>query len=282
MTLLLDGKTVAEKILHTIQHQVPLAPKTPRLAIFLVGHHPPSEAYVRGKSAACRRTGIALDLLRFPSTVSERDLLEAIDQRNRDPETDAILVQLPLPPHLSVERVTYAIDPTKDVDGFHPVNLGKLLSGDPSGFTPCTPKGVLALLAAYGIDPSGQRAVIVGRSAIVGKPLAALLMQKRKGANATVTIAHSGSERLFEITRSADILIAALGRPRFITADAVRPGATVIDVGITRLPTGALVGDVDFGAVAPIASAITPVPGGIGPMTVAMLLENTLQSARGS
>jgi methylenetetrahydrofolate dehydrogenase (NADP+)/methenyltetrahydrofolate cyclohydrolase len=229
------------------------------------------------KKKACTQIGIHSIVEEFAADTNQEVLLQAIDGLNNDPRIDGILVQLPLPSHMDTLAVTRSILPKKDVDGFHPVNLGKLLLGEEDGFPPCTPKGIQLLLEETA-PIEGKHVVIVGRSNIVGKPLAALLVQKKKGANATVTLAHSQSEHLAQITRSADILVAAIGQPRFIRKEMVRPGAIVIDVGINRVEDR-LVGDVDFDAVAPIASRITPVPGGVGPMTIAMLMQNTVEGA---
>ncbi len=279
---LIDGKKIASEILDSILHRVEKFPRKIGLAFLLVGENPASLAYVRMKKKACARIGINSIVKEYRSDTSQSELLREIQLLNNDPEIDGILVQLPLPPHFDTLAVTRSILPEKDVDGFHPVNVGKLLLGEEDGFIPCTPHGVQVLLA-HTLPIAGKHVVIVGRSNIVGKPLASLLVQKKKGANATVTLAHSQSENLTEITRSADILIAAIGQPHFIKKEMVRPGSVVIDVGINRVQneTGEakLVGDVDFDAVAPIASWITPVPGGVGPMTIAMLMQNTLESA---
>ncbi len=253
-----------------------MAGRKPGLAFLLVGENPASQSYVRSKKKACAETGIASTLLEFPSSIAESDLVAQIEQLNRDVLVDGILVQLPLPSHIDEKRIMLAIDPEKDVDGFHPLNVGKMLLGDDSGFLPCTPHGIKALLEKSRIPVSGKHVVVIGRSNIVGKPLAAILMQKKPGCNATVTICHSHSERLNEIASSADILIAAIGIPSFIGPGMVKRGAVVIDVGINRID-GKIVGDVDFEKVLPLASHITPVPGGVGPMTIAMLLQNTLR-----
>lgn len=276
--MLLDGKKLALSIQSDIASQVSKLSRKPGLAVLLVGNHPASQVYVKAKMKACHSVGILSQTLELPSGIAESDLLKQIDLLNRDPAVDGILVQLPLPQHIDETRVIAAISPEKDVDGFHPINVGKMLLGLEGGFLPCTPRGIQVLLEENRIETKGKHVVILGRSNIVGKPLAALLVQKKQGANATVTIAHSYSEHLPQLARSADILIAALGKPHFVTPDFVKPGATVIDVGIHRLPDGRLTGDVDFENVSKVAKHITPVPGGIGPMTIAMLLKNTLLS----
>lgn len=279
MTILIDGKKIAAQILAEIKQKISqLKGRKPHLAFILVGTLAPSQIYVRSKEKACSSTGIASTLIDLPSDIAQAELLRHIEQLNQDPQVDGILVQLPLPPHIDEKAVILTIDPEKDVDGFHPINVGKLLLGEESGFLPCTPNGIKALLVHYRIPVEGKHVVIIGRSNIVGKPLAAILMQKKTHCNATVTVAHSHSENLAEIIRSADILVAAIGRPRFIQKEMVRPQAAVIDVGINRLPDGKIVGDIDFSSVSQIASHITPVPGGVGPMTIAMLLQNTFLS----
>ncbi len=254
----------------------------PGLNLLLVGDDPASEVYVRFKAKDCAAVGIASTIKRLPATASQADVTAIVEAWNADPAVHGILVQMPLPPHLDEIAVIRAIDPLKDVDGFHPTNVGQLMIGV-EGFVPCTPLGVLEMLKRANIDPSGAHAVVVGRSNIVGKPLAMLLAQKRPQGNATVTICHTGTRNLAEITSTADILIAAVGRAGMITPQHVRRDAVVIDVGINRVPradgTSALVGDVDFAAVEPLVRAITPVPGGVGPMTRAMLLRNTVWSA---
>ena len=255
---------------------------TPGLAVVLVGEDPASQVYVRNKDKACAQLALFSRVVKLPETATKHEVLAAVDELNADARIHGILVQLPLPAALrGVEReITDRIDPKKDVDGFHPVNVGRLVSGEP-GLIPCTPHGVLKMLQMAGIEMDGKRAVVVGRSNIVGKPMASLLLAQ----NATVTICHSHTRDLPAVTREADILVAAVGRPKFITADMVKPGATVIDVGINRLPPdadhprGKLVGDVDFEAVSEVAGAITPVPGGVGLLTVAMLMENVVTAA---
>jgi methylenetetrahydrofolate dehydrogenase (NADP+)/methenyltetrahydrofolate cyclohydrolase len=285
--VLLDGKQLAKEIQTEIAERVAgfkqQSGVTPCLAAVLVGSDPASEVYVRNKQRACERVGMESRLFRLESQITEEALLELVSQLNCNSEVHGILVQLPLPSAIRTQRVLDAVHPSKDVDAFHPENVGLLSQGRPR-FLPCTPHGVMQILHRSGIRVSGEHAVVVGRSEIVGKPLAMLLMQKSSAmgpdaANATVTVCHSRSRNLREITRAADILIAAIGQPRFITAEMVKPGAAVIDVGVNRVAEG-LVGDVDFEAVRQIAGHITPVPGGVGPLTVTMLLENTLQAAR--
>lgn len=277
--ILLEGKPVAKKIENEIARAVEgCAERKPGLAFLIVGDNPASRTYVQMKKKRCAEVGIQSHDYEFPQSTPQKTLIEKIELLNHAEEIDGILVQLPLPDHIDPFAVISAIAPHKDVDGFHPENAGKLLLGDPTGFIPCTPHGIHILLNHYQIPLLGKHVVIVGRSNIVGKPLAALLMQKAPHCNATVTIVHSLSENLKEHCRSADILIAAIGKPSFIQADMVKKGATVIDVGINRLSTGIIVGDVDYQQVAPLCSHITPVPGGIGPMTIALLLSNTLLS----
>lgn len=249
---------------------------TPGLAVVLVGEDPASQVYVRNKDKACAQLALFSRVVKLPETATKQEVLAAVDELNADARIHGILVQLPLPAALrGVEReITDRIDPQKDVDGFHPVNVGRLVSGEP-GLIPCTPHGVLKMLQMAGIEMDGKRAVVVGRSNIVGKPMASLLLAQ----NATVTICHSHTRDLPAVTREADILVAAVGRPRFITADMVKPGAAVIDVGINRIAPKKLVGDVDFEAVSEVAGAITPVPGGVGLLTVAMLMENVVTAA---
>ncbi len=278
--MIIDGAAIAKQIeaqIHTaIGH---LKQRRPGLAFLLIGENPASRSYIRMKKKKCTEVGIVSFDREFPATISEQQLLQEIELLNNTPEVDGILVQLPLPEHLNTASVLTAIDPAKDVDGFHPVNVGKMLLGEHGGFLSCTALGIQVLLTHSQIPVLGKHVVIVGRSNIVGKPLAAILMQKEPHCNATVTIAHSLSEHLSEICRSADILVAAIGRPRFIKTSMVKKGAVVIDVGINRANgSNKVVGDVDFEEVAPIASAITPVPKGVGPMTIAMLLSNTLLS----
>ena len=258
---------------------------TPGLAVVLVGDDPASAVYVNNKRRACEQAGLFSDAAYLPATATESEVLAAVHGFNEDPGVHGILVQLPLPDGINQHRVIEAINPDKDVDGIHPYNLGKLLQGRPD-FAPCTPSGVVELLMRNGHDPEGANVAICGRSEIVGKPLAALLMQRARGGNATVTVCHTRTRDLPEVTRAADVVVAAMGRPAAITADMVKEGAVVIDVGINRVPDASarrgyrLVGDVDFEGVSRKAAAITPVPGGVGPMTIAMLLRNTLTAAR--
>lgn len=258
----------------------------PGLAVVLVGENPASKAYVGSKEKACLEAGMHSVKVQRPETLPEADLLAIVDQLNHDPAIHGILVQLPLPKHINTEKVLLRINPAKDVDGFHPVNVGKLVIGDPTALRPCTPWGVIQMLLRNGIETRGANAVIIGRSTIVGKPMANLLIQTGPGGDATVTVCHSKTRDLPAVVRGADIVIAAIGKAEFVTADMVRPGAVVIDVGINRVddasvPKGyRLVGDVAYGPVAEKAAAITPVPGGVGPMTIAMLMKNTLTAAR--
>jgi methylenetetrahydrofolate dehydrogenase (NADP+)/methenyltetrahydrofolate cyclohydrolase len=278
MARVLDGKAVADQVKAQVAAGVAefrqAHGRAPGLQVILAGDDAASAVYVRNKEKAAHDAGFAGGVLRMPVTVSQSEVLAAVERFNADPAVDGILVQLPLPPQVNPQPILEAIEPTKDVDGFHAMNVGALWSGGPS-LVPCTPRGSMHLLRVAGVPLEGAHAVVVGRSNIVGKPIAALLLQ----ANATVTVAHSRTKNLAQLCRSADILIAALGKPRFITAEHVRPGAAVIDVGINRDASGKLCGDVDFAAVEPIAGVITPVPGGVGPMTIAMLLENTLNAA---
>lgn len=276
---LIDGRAIAFQIANEIREKIAtLTGRPPGLAFVLVGQDPASKAYVMAKQKKCKEVGILSIDHQFPDDLSESKLLHEISHLNANPNIDGILVQLPLPAHISVQKVMETISPSKDVDGFHPINVGKMLIGEKDGFFPCTPYGIVTLLAHSDIPVEGKHVVIIGRSNIVGKPLAALLMQKAPHCNATVTIAHSQTHNLKEICQSADILIAAIGKPHFITANMVKPGAVVVDVGQNRLPNGKMVGDVDFDHVAPLSAHITPVPGGVGPMTIAMLLSNTLLS----
>ena len=274
---ILDGKSLAAQVRAGVKQKVArLAQRgiRPGLAVILAGGDPASKVYVRNKVRACEETGVRSSLRQFDNHVSEAALLDAVDRLNEDAAFHGILVQLPLPKHLDALRVLDAVSPAKDVDGFHDANLGALLAGKP-GLVPCTPAGVMRLLEHAGVQVSGRRAVVIGRSNIVGKPLSLLLLQK----DATVTICHSKTVDLESIARQADILVAAIGRPKLVGAAMVKPGACVVDVGINRLPDGTLAGDVDFHAVQEVAGWITPVPGGVGPMTIAMLLENCLYAA---
>ncbi|MDK2854946.1 MAG: methylenetetrahydrofolate dehydrogenase / methenyltetrahydrofolate cyclohydrolase [Bacillota bacterium] len=273
---ILDGKKVAQEVRAALKEEVARLKAgglTPGLAVVLVGEDPASKVYVKQKEKACREIGFASQVHRLPEDTGEERLLRLIHELNADRAVHGILVQLPLPKQLDANRVVQAIDPAKDVDGFHPFNAGRLAAGLPT-VVPCTPRGIIHLLDAYGIPIAGRHAVVVGRSNIVGKPLAQLLL----GRDATVTVCHSKTDDLAAFTRTADILVAAVGRPRLITRDMVKPGAVVVDVGINRLPEG-IVGDVDFKAVREVAHYITPVPGGVGPLTIAMLLKNTLEAA---
>jgi methylenetetrahydrofolate dehydrogenase (NADP+)/methenyltetrahydrofolate cyclohydrolase len=284
---ILDGTAIGKAIRDEVAAQVARMRGTgrrPGLAAVLVGEDPASAVYVRSKGKACEEAGMHSVTIRMPADTPEAELLATVDRLNSDPEIHGILVQLPLPKHINSEKVLRRVDPGKDVDGFHPMNVGKLVTGDRTAFRPATPYGVQQMLIRSGIETRGAHAVIVGRSNIVGRPMANLLIQHGPGGDATVTVCHSRTRDLPAVTRSADILIAAIGKPEFVTADMVRPGVVVIDVGINRVddasrPRGyRLVGDVAYEPVAQIASAITPVPGGVGPMTIAMLLQNTLQA----
>ncbi|MDP2816741.1 MAG: bifunctional methylenetetrahydrofolate dehydrogenase/methenyltetrahydrofolate cyclohydrolase FolD [Polaromonas sp.] len=246
----------------------------PGLAVVLVGENPASQVYVRNKVKACQDSGVHSVLEQYPATLSEADLLARVDTLNRDPAIHGILVQLPLPPHIDAQKVIEAIAPAKDVDGFHVASVGALLVGHP-GFWPCTPYGCMKMLESIGYDLKGKHAVVIGRSNIVGKPMALMLLQK----NATVTICHSGTQNLKALTLQADVIVAAVGKRNVLTADMVKPGAVVIDVGMNRNEAGKLCGDVDFEGVKEVAGWITPVPGGVGPMTITMLLVNTLEAA---
>ena len=258
---------------------------TPGLTVVLVGDDPASAVYVRSKGKACEEAGMRGETIRLPADTPEAVLLEQVDALNADPRVHGILVQMPLPRHMSADKVIRRIRPEKDVDGFHPVNVGKLSIGERDGFVPCTPAGAIELLIRSGVDTRGKDAVVVGRSNIVGKPMASLLMQDAPGGNATVTVCHSRTVNLAGHTRRADIVIAAIGKPEMITGDMLKPGAVVIDVGINRVtdasaPKGyRIVGDVHFASAREVASLITPVPGGVGPMTIAMLMKNTVRAA---
>jgi methylenetetrahydrofolate dehydrogenase (NADP+)/methenyltetrahydrofolate cyclohydrolase len=284
---IISGTKVAEEIRAELAQKVKELKKkgiTPGLAIVRVGEDPASISYVSGKTKASEELGIYSETTVYPENTTEKQLLAKIGELNKDPKFHGILVQLPLPKHINADKILDAIDPKKDVDGFHPVNVGKLLIGDPY-FMPCTPHGVQELLVRSGNSPEGKHVVVCGRSNIVGKPVMAILMQKQKGANATVTVVHTGTKNMASIVRLGDIVIAAMGAPRVITADMVKEGAVVIDVGVNRIPDPTkkagfrLVGDVDFDPVSQKAKAITPVPGGVGPMTVTMLMANTVKAA---
>ncbi|MFQ6027190.1 MAG: bifunctional methylenetetrahydrofolate dehydrogenase/methenyltetrahydrofolate cyclohydrolase FolD [Dehalococcoidia bacterium] len=289
MARILDGAALAREVRAEVavgvaemqqKHQV-----TPGLAAVLVGDDPASAIYVRNKGKACDEVGMFSETFNLPAATSQTELTELLDRLNADPRFHGILVQLPLPDHINEAAVIETVSPLKDVDGIHPFNLGKLVQGEPD-FIPGTPAGIQQILLRNGYDPAGQHVVVCGRSNIVGKPLATLLMQRREGSNATVTVCHTRTKNLSEVTRQADILVAAIGQPRTITGDMVKEGAVVIDVGVNRVEDSSrqrgyrLEGDVDFEAVAEKAAAITPVPGGVGPMTIAMLLVNTLTAAR--
>jgi methylenetetrahydrofolate dehydrogenase (NADP+)/methenyltetrahydrofolate cyclohydrolase len=289
MAKLIDGRGIAKKVYVDLHREIAdLKSKgvTPGLAVILVGDNPASRAYLRSKDKMCRELGLHSVKLELPASTTQAELLARVQELNRDTRIHGILVQSPPPKQIDEAAIVRALEPRKDVDGFHPGNIAKLALGDPTGLVPCTPLGVQRLLIESKIDISGAHVVILGRSMIVGKPLALLLMQKNKNANATVTVAHSRSRDLEKITRSADILIAAIGQANFVKPEHVRDGVVVIDVGINRLEDTAsergylLVGDVAFAEVAPKAAAITPVPGGVGPMTIAMLMSNTVKAAR--
>jgi methylenetetrahydrofolate dehydrogenase (NADP+)/methenyltetrahydrofolate cyclohydrolase len=274
----IDGKEVAKTIREQLANEVEqLAQKgiRPGLAVILVGDDPASHSYVRGKEKGCAEVGIYSEVYRLPEATTQDELLERIEQLNENPNVHGILVQLPLPAHISEKAVIEAISPEKDVDGFHPINVGNMIIGE-DAFLPCTPHGIVELIKRTGTELSGKHVVVVGRSNIVGKPVSLLLLQE----NATVSICHSRTKNLAELTRQADILVVAVGRAHMIGPEHVKPGAIVIDVGVNRIETGKLVGDVKFAEVAEIASHITPVPGGVGPMTITMLLQNTIKSAK--
>ncbi|HEY6821421.1 MAG TPA: bifunctional methylenetetrahydrofolate dehydrogenase/methenyltetrahydrofolate cyclohydrolase FolD [Burkholderiales bacterium] len=276
---ILDGRSLAAEALAALKSEVALLARRgiePALAVVLAGEDPASRVYVRNKVRACEQTGIRSVLIELSSSVTEEKLMSQIAALDADRAIHGILVQLPLPKHIDAGRVLNAVSPAKDVDGFHPQNLGALLAGTPR-IVPCTPAGVMRLIAKAGVPLAGRRAVVIGRSTIVGKPVALLLLQK----DATVTVCHSKTEGLGEIARSADVLVAAVGRAKLVTGAMVKPGACVIDVGINRLADGSLAGDVEFESVRPVAGWLTPVPGGVGPMTIAMLLENCLKAAQG-
>ena len=285
---LIDGKATAtqikKEIKEEVEQMVARGERRPHLAAILVGHDGGSETYVKNKVLACEECGFQSTLIRYADDVTEQELMQEIDQLNADDTVDGFIVQLPLPRHIDEQKVTEAISPSKDVDGFHPVNVGKMAIGLPA-FISATPLGILTLLQRYDIPTSGKKCVVLGRSNIVGKPMAQLMMQKQYG-DATVTVCHSHTPNIKEECLTADIIIAAIGRPAFLTADMVRPGAVVIDVGTTRVPDATrksgfrLQGDVDFENVAPKCSHITPVPGGVGPMTICMLMQNTLKARK--
>lgn len=282
---LLDGKKIAGEIQEELKASVlRFEGRAPCLTVVLVGENAASEIYIRRKRMACEEVGIKSVLLHLPADTTEEQLIQVIETLNNDPEVDGILVQLPLPKQIRPQSVTIRITPNKDVDGFNPINVGKLLNGETDGFVPCTPLGIKVMLQRAGIEIAGKHVVILGRSNIVGKPMAALLMQNAPGANATVTIVHSRSKDIVPICSSADVLIAAIGQPHYVREEMVKEGAVVVDVGINKIdaherPSGyQIVGDVDFDNVKAKCSYITPVPGGVGPLTIAMLLQNTLAS----
>lgn len=284
MAILIDGKITAQAIKEELKEKIGSLNKdgkpVPGLVTILVGENPASLSYVTSKSKSCIEIGMLSKIEKLSSGISEKELLDLIEQYNLDSNYQGILVQLPLPGHINEQKIIESIDPKKDVDGFHPVNVGKLVTGY-STFYPCTPYGILELLRRYQIPTSGKHVVVVGRSNIVGKPVANMLVQKKEGANSIVTVCHSAAKDLTQFTKSADILIAAIGKANFVTSSMVKEGAVVIDVGINRIEDSStskgyrIVGDVDFISVEKIASYITPVPGGVGPMTIAMLLKNT-------
>jgi methylenetetrahydrofolate dehydrogenase (NADP+)/methenyltetrahydrofolate cyclohydrolase len=289
MVEIIDGKKISQEIREEIKQEVEQLKKQgiqPHLSVVLVGEDPASQIYVRSKGKACEKAGISSETLIFPDNLKQEELLDVVRKLNVNPDVHGILVQLPLPHQIDENLVIQTIDPSKDVDGFHPINMGKLASGIDNGFVPCTPNGILELLLRSDNPPDGKHVVIVGRSNIVGKPLGLLLLRKRKGGNATVSFCHSRTPDLSSITRTADILIAAVGSPEIIKKDMVKPDVVVIDVGMNRIkdeshPKGSrLVGDVDFSNVSTIAKAITPVPGGVGPMTITLLLKNTYLAAQ--
>jgi methylenetetrahydrofolate dehydrogenase (NADP+) / methenyltetrahydrofolate cyclohydrolase len=291
MSRLIEGRAIAEKVYSELRGEIAELKqqgRTPGLAVVLVGDNPASRAYVRSKDKMCRDLGLHSVKLELPADTTQSELLGRVEELNRDSSIHGILVQSPPPKQIDEAAIVSAIDPAKDVDGFHSTNVAKLALGDESGFVPCTPLGCQRLLLESGIEIAGAHVVVLGRSMIVGKPLALLLMRKGKGGDATVTVVHSRSRQLEEITRSADILIAAIGQPEFVRAEHVRDGAVVIDVGINRVDDATvergyrLVGDVAFAEVSAKASAITPVPGGVGPMTIAMLMANTVRACRQS
>jgi methylenetetrahydrofolate dehydrogenase (NADP+)/methenyltetrahydrofolate cyclohydrolase len=289
MAKILSGRDLADKMKQEYKKEIEQMKQqhnvVPGLAVVLIGDNPASLSYVKLKEKACAEVGIVSHDHKFNTDYKEEELLKLIDDLNNNNNIHGILVQLPLPDHINEEKVLYAIDPGKDVDGFHPVNVGKMMIGG-SCFLPCTPHGIQQLLVRNDIEIQGKHVVIIGRSNIVGKPLAMILIQKKPGANATVTLCHTRTKNIREITRTADILVAAVGRPHTVTKDMVKQGAVVIDVGVNRVEDKTrkrgyrLVGDVDFEEVSEKASAITPVPGGVGPMTISMLLHNTIQAAK--
>ena len=286
--MLIDGTAIGRLVRRDVAAEVERLKAlgiTPGLSVVLVGDDPASAVYVRSKGKACEEAGMRGETIRLPAETTENALLAQVDRLNADPNVHGILVQMPLPRHIAADKVIRRIRPEKDVDGFHPVNVGKLSIGERDGFVPCTPAGAIELLVRSGVETRGKDAVIVGRSNIVGKPMAALLMQDAPGGNATVTVCHSRTSNLAGHIRRADIVIAAIGKPEMITGDMIKPGAVVIDVGINRVNDAAapkgyrIVGDVHFASARDVASLITPVPGGVGPMTIAMLMKNTVRAA---
>lgn len=277
--MIIDGKALADEIQREIKREVDaFTGRSPALAVFLVGSDPASEVYVRRKIKACEEVGIRSFKHSYPENVSETELLDAIHTLNEDPTIDGILVQLPLPNHINTDKINHSLDPEKDVDGFHPLNMGRLLIGETEGFIPCTPLGILTLLEHIDIPLTGKHIAILGSSNIVGKPMAALLLQQSLGFYPTITIINKYTPNIPELCQQADVLIIAIGDPKFITEDMIKEGATVIDVGINKLHDNTIVGDVNFEEVKEKCRYITPVPGGVGPMTIAMLLKNTLKS----
>ncbi|MCM1030244.1 MAG: bifunctional methylenetetrahydrofolate dehydrogenase/methenyltetrahydrofolate cyclohydrolase FolD [Oscillibacter sp.] len=286
---LIDGKKIAAEIKQELADKVAelksQGKRIPHLVAVLVGNDPASETYVASKVKSCKEVGFKSTEMRYSSDITEEQLLEVVDRLNRDEDVDGYIVQLPLPRHISEERILLAINPDKDVDGFHPFNVGKMVTGLPT-YLPATPAGIVELLTRYHIETRGKHCVVIGRSNIVGTPMAVLMSRKDEHADCTVTICHSRTQNIQEITRQADILIVALGKPHFVTAEMVKEGAVVVDVGIHRVPSDKtksgfrLIGDVDFEQVAPKCSYITPVPGGVGPMTIVSLLQNTLKAAQ--
>lgn len=286
---IIDGNAIGTAMRAELAGEIAALKKkgiTPGLAVVLVGDNPASQVYVRMKGKACDEAGLYHETIKLPKDTSEADLMSLLERLNANPQIHGILVQLPLPKQIDTNRALHRIDPRKDVDGFHPENVGKVAVGDPTGFRPATPYGVQQLLIRSGVETKGAHAVIVGRSNIVGRPMAALLLQDGPGGNATVTVCHSRTQHIDQHTRQADILIVAIGKPEFVTGDMVKPGAVVIDVGVNRVDDPSrkqgyrLVGDVKFQEAKEVASAITPVPGGVGPMTITMLLFNTVQAAK--
>lgn len=284
---LIDGNRIAATLVAELKTEVATLPgRRPCLALVRVGNDPASVSYVKKKDLTAADIGIASRVILPPETITQAELEKVIDELNADPTIDGILVQSPLPKHLNELAIFRRVSPDKDVDGFHTINLGKVAQEDDTGFVSCTPAGIMELLGRSGVDLKGRHVVVLGRSLIVGKPVALLALQKKTGANGTVTICHSGTRDLATLTRQADVLIAAIGRPEFVTADMVKPGAVVIDVGINRVADPSkksgyrLTGDVHFPSVSPLCSKITPVPGGVGPMTVAMLMKNTVKARR--